>query len=251
MLTIGQLAKQMGVRTSTLRYYEKEGLIAPDGRTESGYRLYQPSAVQKIQLIQRAQRVGFSLADIRALLKSWETGDLSNQELIDTAEARYLALEKQVTKILVLRHELAHFLQDIHGHEAKHRTATTNAFDEHMERFCAHPENQTSSDFMLDWVMKQHGCQLSSAEGHQILSRLRGQHVHIWQENDAYQMLVISQDEAVGDALAQLAQLENDCDAHPELQPEFSHNAEGFLFTAGGDMGFLFARLFLILSQES
>ena len=91
-LTIGQLAKQMGVRTSTLRYYEKEGLITPDGRSDAGYRLYKPEAAQTIQLIQRAQRVGFSLADIKALLASWTSGDLSNQKLIETAEARFLAL---------------------------------------------------------------------------------------------------------------------------------------------------------------
>lgn len=251
MLTIGQLAKQMGVRTSTLRYYEKEGLIAPDGRSESGYRLYQPKAAEKIQLIQRAQRVGFSLADIRALLKSWETGNLSNQELIDTAESRYLALERQVTKILVLRRELAHFLQDIHGHEENRHAADRNAFDELVKRVCAHPEEQASSDFMFDWVMQWHNCQLSTAEGQQILSQLRGQHFHIWQENDVYHILLISQNDAVGNALAKLAQLEAECDTHPGLVPEFSHNAEGFLFTAGGEFGFMFARLFLALGQEN
>lgn len=250
MLTIGQLAKQMGVRTSTLRYYEKERLLIPDGRSKADYRLYRPEAVQKIHLIQRAQRVGFSLADIKALIASWEMGDLSNQELINTAEARYFAIEKQVTKLLVVRRELVHFLQDIHGHETVKHAADINAFDELIGRVCAHPEEQISSDFMLDWVMQQHGCKLSTAEGQHILSQLRGQHVHIWQENETYHMLVISQDEAVGAALAKLALMEADCEAHAGLHPEFSHNTEGYLFTAGGENGFLFARLFLALEQE-
>ena len=43
-LTIGQLAKRVGVRTSTLRYYEDEGLLAPVRRSEAGYRLYDEQA---------------------------------------------------------------------------------------------------------------------------------------------------------------------------------------------------------------
>ena len=241
----------MGVRTSTLRYYEKEGLIEPTGRTEAGYRLYNEGAAETIQLIQRAQRVGFLLSDIRNLLGSWANGNLSNRELIQTAESRFLALEKQVTKMLTLRHELSHFLQDLYNHEANQVPDKDNAFGELIGRVCAHPNEQLSSNSALDWVLHQHGCVLSGEEGKQILRRLRGQHVHIWQENETYHMLVISDDEAVGTALAQLAQLEAGCEAHAELLPEFSHNAEGFLFTAGGPNGFLFARLFLALEQES
>ena len=250
MLTIGQLAKEVGVRSSTLRYYEKEGLISPDGRTEAGYRLYRPAAAAKIQLIQRAQRVGFSLADIGSLLTSWEEGNLSNRKLIEIAERRYLALEKQVTKMLVLRRELAHFMQDLHGHESERHAPETTPFDELVERVCAHPEEQSSSDFMLDWLVEQHGCHLSSAEGQQILAKLRGEHAHIWQEDEGYRILLISEDEAVGEALEKLAEMVADCAAYSELRPTFAHNAEGYLFTADGENSFLFARLFLALEQE-
>ena len=41
-LTIGQLAKRVGLRTSALRYYEQQGLLSPSGRTTAGYRLYAP-----------------------------------------------------------------------------------------------------------------------------------------------------------------------------------------------------------------
>jgi len=57
--TIGQLATQVRVRTSTLRYYEEQGLLTPAGRTESGYRLYDEQAEQTLYFIQRAQRLGF------------------------------------------------------------------------------------------------------------------------------------------------------------------------------------------------
>ncbi len=66
--TIGQIAGAVGVATSTLRYYEREGLLTPAARSRAGYRLYDLAAVQQLRFIRSAQAVGFSLEDIRALL---------------------------------------------------------------------------------------------------------------------------------------------------------------------------------------
>lgn len=66
--TIGQIADAVDVATSTLRYYEREGLLKPSERSKAGYRLYDADAVQRLQFIRTAQSVGFSLDDIRALL---------------------------------------------------------------------------------------------------------------------------------------------------------------------------------------
>ena len=249
MITIGQLAKQMGIRTSTLRYYEKEGLIQPNGRTEAGYRLYAPTAADRIHFIQRAQRLGFSLADIRGLLTGWESGDLNQNDLLATAEARYLALEQQATKTLILRHELAHFLQDLHG-RTQTPQPTNNTFSQLLGRVCANPHEQTTSRFMLDWLLTQHGCHLSTAEGQALIQQLRGQHVHIWQEETHYHILIVSPEPAVGQALHQLAQLEANCHTHNTIHTEVTPNPEGFLFTVSGENAFIFARLFLALEQE-
>ena len=67
-ITIGELAKRGNVATSLLRYYEKEGLLEPVGRTQSGYRLYSPDSVRHLRFIRRAQRYGFSLSDIYLVL---------------------------------------------------------------------------------------------------------------------------------------------------------------------------------------
>lgn len=56
LLTIGQLAKRIGVRPSTLRFYEAEGLLSPAVRSEAGYRLYDAEAEQALLLIQRTHR---------------------------------------------------------------------------------------------------------------------------------------------------------------------------------------------------
>ncbi|MEM8856748.1 MAG: MerR family transcriptional regulator [Chloroflexota bacterium] len=251
LMTIGRLAKQMGVRTSTLRFYEKEGLIEPDGRSESGYRLYKPEAAEQIQLIQRAQRVGFSLADIRLFLNNLADGSLSNEMLIKSAEQRFYELEKEVTQKLILRHELTHFLQDLYHHEAHDHAEENTAFGELIDRICPHPEDQPTSQLAFEQLLQQHGCVLTSSAGQRLLDDLRGQHVHIWQEGEGYQILVISQDEGVESALQSLADMEASCHVHADFRPELSHNAEGFLLTANGENGFLFARLFLVLADET
>lgn len=68
MLTIGKLAQAGGISTDALRYYEREGLIAPGAKTGSGYRLYGEDAVRRVRFIQHAQACGFTLAEIRELL---------------------------------------------------------------------------------------------------------------------------------------------------------------------------------------
>ncbi|MCP4422180.1 MAG: hypothetical protein GY803_02115, partial [Chloroflexi bacterium] len=79
--------------------------------------------------------------------------------------------------------------------------------------------------------------------------RLQGQHVHIWQEGEAYCILVVSRDTAVHDALAELAQLEADCQTHPHTHTELIYDDEGYLLRAKGPNAFIFARLFLALEQ--
>ena len=66
--TIGRLAKAAQVPVSTVRYYEQRGLLTPDHRTASSYRIYGPAALQTLRFIRAAQTVGFTLDDIAHLL---------------------------------------------------------------------------------------------------------------------------------------------------------------------------------------
>lgn len=68
MLTIGKLARAGDISPDALRYYEREGLIAPASKTDGGYRLYGEDAVRRVRFIQHAQACGFTLAEIRDLL---------------------------------------------------------------------------------------------------------------------------------------------------------------------------------------
>lgn len=251
MLTIGQLAEKAGLRTSALRYYEEEGLLIPDARSQAGYRLYGPEAVQRLRLIQRAQRLGFSLADIRTLLEGWTRGDLSDETLLQTAEQRYLALQKQITEQLVLQHELERFLQDLRRRQGKPQgLAADSAFERLLTRVCADPRLEPASS-TLDWLMEQTDCRLTSAHGQQLLARLGGQHVHVWQEDETYNILIVSDEADVAAALRELAAVEAGCEAHALTSHELVEDEEGYLLRASGPNAFIFARLFLALEHES
>ncbi|MBV7327243.1 MerR family transcriptional regulator [Chloroflexi bacterium TSY] len=254
MLTIGQLAKRVGVRTSTLRYYEEEGLLTPTDRSDAGYRLYDEAAEQLLRFIQRSQRLGFSLGDIRILLERMDAEELSHDELVRTAEERYLAIEKQMTQWLVVRHEMGLFLQDLHRRVAgplvnEANRSANSLFQQLVDRVCSDPGAQSATT-MLDWLLRNTGCQLSTVEGQRLIDTLRGQHVHVWQGDNDYHILVVSNEPSVGDALNALAQLEADCHVHQHTHqiPELMHNDEGFLLVCRGDNAFLFARLFLSIS---
>ena len=66
-LTIGEAARQAGVSSSTLRYYETIGILPPPSRS-SGQRRYGPDALKPLAVVQLAKETGFTLAEIRTLL---------------------------------------------------------------------------------------------------------------------------------------------------------------------------------------
>ena len=66
--TIGQLARAATVPTSTVRFYERRGLLKPDARTSSNYRMYSARAAERLKFIRAAQATGFSLKDVREML---------------------------------------------------------------------------------------------------------------------------------------------------------------------------------------
>lgn len=67
-MTIGQLARFAGVPISTVRFYERRGLLKPDARTQSNYRTYSSRTAERLKFIRAAQATGFSLKDIREML---------------------------------------------------------------------------------------------------------------------------------------------------------------------------------------
>ena len=66
-LSIGEVARRVGMRTSALRFYESAGLLDPPAR-RGGQRRYGPTVLQRLAIIELGQRAGFTIAEIRELL---------------------------------------------------------------------------------------------------------------------------------------------------------------------------------------
>ena len=67
-LRTGEVARLAGVNVETLRFYEREGILAEPPRRASGYREYPPETVDLVRFVKRAQEIGFSLREVRELL---------------------------------------------------------------------------------------------------------------------------------------------------------------------------------------
>jgi DNA-binding transcriptional MerR regulator len=89
LFTIGKLAGIAGVSSDTLRYYEREGLIEPAGKSPAGYRLYDKDSARRLRFIRHAQQCGFTLAEIRELLV------LRGRDAARCGDVRKRAIEKK------------------------------------------------------------------------------------------------------------------------------------------------------------
>ncbi len=250
MYTIGQLARRVGMPTSTLRYYEKLELLSPARRTDAGYRLYDSDAEQTLTFIHRAQRIGFSLSDIGHFLAGTRDGKLVDKNVTEIAEQRYLKIERQLTDLKILQHELELFLYDFRSrmHNAA-ETPAANLFSQLIERVCGEHTHKTPVESTLDWLLEKTGLNLAELERGGLIKALHGQHVHVWRDGDRYSIFVPSHDQAVKKSLEKIASIKADCHTHPTLR--LTEQDEGLIFTAQGDKAFLFAEFFLALERDS
>ena len=115
--TIGQLARAAGVPTTTLRYYERAGLVHPTTRGDNTYRLYDAQTLDVIRFIRAAQAAGFTLNDVRTLL-ALHAGDLALCKDVQPLIAKRLADVSQRLKALrQIQRLLQTFLAQCHAQD--------------------------------------------------------------------------------------------------------------------------------------
>ena len=68
-VAIGAIAKRTNTNVETIRFYERIGLLPPPGRSVGGYRLYRMEHVKRLNFVRRARALGFSIAEVRQLLR--------------------------------------------------------------------------------------------------------------------------------------------------------------------------------------
>ena len=110
-MTVGEIAKKMGVTIRTLQYYDKEGLLTPSGESEGGRRLYTDKDLLMLNQIISLKSLGFSLEDIKGRLFPLETPEEVAYALSEQAEDIRKKIEKLKASLSAIEQLKAEVLQ--------------------------------------------------------------------------------------------------------------------------------------------
>ncbi|TAN21882.1 MAG: MerR family transcriptional regulator [Acidobacteria bacterium] len=105
-MQIGELAAKAEVKISTIRFYERAGLLPAPGRSQGGRRLYQARDLQRLRFIRQAQEFGFALNDIRHLLATREHGGAVCSEVQTLAQRELARTDYKLEHLRAYRREL-------------------------------------------------------------------------------------------------------------------------------------------------
>ena len=115
-LPIGALARETGVKPTTIRFYEDIGLLPRPPRTESNRRTYDEPDVKRLRFIRHARDLGFEVDAIRQLLSFADRPDRPCQEVDQIAREHLQAINAKIAQLVALRAEVEHMLdQCSHG----------------------------------------------------------------------------------------------------------------------------------------
>ena len=113
LMRVGELAKAVGKTVRAMHLYEELGLLEPRARSEGGFRLYGPEAVDRIHWIVKLQAIGFTLAEIQGFVKDFQ-GAGSGREATERVRALFqekqAQIREQITQLAVIENDLSEAL---------------------------------------------------------------------------------------------------------------------------------------------
>jgi MerR family transcriptional regulator, copper efflux regulator len=95
-LRSGALAKATGLSPDSIRHYERIGVLPRASRTDSGYRVYPASALERVLVVQRALRIGFTLAELAEVLKARDAGGAPCGRVYQLAQEKLRGIEEDL-----------------------------------------------------------------------------------------------------------------------------------------------------------
>ena len=125
-MQIGAIAKETGVSIDTIRFYEKQGLLKQQLRTQGGFRLFLEADIERLKFIRNAQELGFSLVEIRELLA------LQGEHVAACCHVQEL-LERKLAVVREKLKELAKLEQNLNSSLIKCRKQAGKGEDAHTE----------------------------------------------------------------------------------------------------------------------
>ncbi len=114
-LTVGKLAKSIGINIETVRYYERIGILPVPRRLASGYRVYNDQALKRLRFVSRAKSLGFSLEEIKELLALYSKPSTDCEIICEQARLKCADIEKRITDLKLIHKALKHLEQTCPG----------------------------------------------------------------------------------------------------------------------------------------
>jgi MerR family transcriptional regulator, copper efflux regulator len=122
-MTIGRVAGAAGVSIDTIRFYERQRLIAAPRRSFSGYRNYSEDVLDRLRFIGDAKRLGFTLKEIRELLSQGVKSTNECGPVTRKAEAKLVEMNEEIYRLQRLRMTLRKMVEDCGGQCAPPKSA--------------------------------------------------------------------------------------------------------------------------------
>lgn len=107
--TIGEVAGKANLNKETIRYYERCGLVTPDKRSESGYKLYKKDTIDRLRFIKQARCLGFSLKEISELLWFFDTDRLFCDGIVGIVEKKIEDINNKIRIFKTIRKKLVRY----------------------------------------------------------------------------------------------------------------------------------------------
>lgn len=129
-MRIGAAAAQSGLTVDTLRFYEKQGLVAKPPRSAGGFRLYTAADVDRLRFVSRAQRLGFSLEEIRELLLLRDSGSEACSHVHDLLNEKIATIHQKISELRRMERQLKSAKAQCEAALANECTATCPVLNE-------------------------------------------------------------------------------------------------------------------------
>src|SRR5210317_2237245 len=128
-LTIGRLAKKVGLGIETVRFYERQGLIEPPPRTDSNYRIYPEEEVGRLRFIKKAKSLGFTLNEIKELMFVRHDPHATKADIKDRTLVKIRDIEEKIAALTRIKRALEHLASSCDGHGSLDECPILEALD--------------------------------------------------------------------------------------------------------------------------
>jgi len=115
-MLINELSKKTGISTHTIRFYEKSGLI--EGRQDpsiksNNYFHYDEVTIEKLEFINDAKSVGFTIKEIGQIIDAWYNQKYSKEQKLEILDENLVSLEQKITEIKQMKQQILQFKKDV------------------------------------------------------------------------------------------------------------------------------------------